>query len=274
MPHTKRLEHAQDRLLLILAAMLILLVILTVVFFVTAHVPADDSRADGSSTAESGTAPVDRPVDAHADVILPATPDAGPDYQDKLIFVGDSLTAHLKSRGVLTGGQATTQVWTTESNMLNLKPGIHTQKIVFPGTGELLTIAEAAARAKPEILVITLGTDWGVAYLGEADFKSCYAGLIMEIQKASPGTQIVLQSIFPVTKGCTVLDNTKIDTANKWVKAVAAENRCRYLDTQSILKDETNCLKADYCNSGDGIHLATEAYVAILTYIRTHAVSD
>jgi lysophospholipase L1-like esterase len=207
-------------------------------------------------------------------VTLPLTPDAGTAYQDKIIFVGDSLTAHLINRGVLTGGTATEQVWRCENNMMNLNSEVTAAKIIFPGTGEKMTVAEAAARAKPEIMIITLGTDWGVSYLSESEFKACYAGLIQAIQKASPKTKIILQSIFPVTAGCVNLDNTKIDNANKWVKAIAAENGCRYLDTQSILKDDKNCLKENYCNSSDGIHMGKEAYVAILEYIRTHAITD
>lgn len=105
----------------------------------------------------------------------------------------------------------------------------------------------------------------------ETDFKAYYAKLVRAIQKASPNTVILLQSIFPVTAGCKVLSNEKIDRANGWVKAVAAENNCRYLDTQSVLKDGNNCLRDSLCNNEDGIHLNTEAYRLILSYIRTHA---
>ena len=56
--------------------------------------------------------------------------------------------------------------------------------------------------------------------------------------------------------------------------AQAAENDCHYLDTQSILKDDKGNLKAEYCNSTDGIHMGANAYVAILEYIRTHAIDD
>lgn len=203
-------------------------------------------------------------------VTLPATADAGQSYQDSLIFVGDSLTAHLVNRGVLTGGQSTKQVWRTETNMLNLNASVTTQNIIYPKTGESLTIAEAAAKDKPSILIITLGTDWGLT-LNENDFKSCYSDLVRAVKAASPDTTVVLQSIFPVTKSAKI-KNEKVDQANGWVKAVAAENGCRYLDTQSVLKDANNCLKADYCISNDGIHLTKEAYEVILQYIRTHAV--
>lgn len=271
----KQTVHQPDRLirmlLLIIAGMLALLLILTIVFFATMPSRQPARTPDGSD-ATTSTPPVSEPV--NDGVTLPLTADAGVAYQDKIIFVGDSLTAHLVNRGVLSGGQNTRQVWHCENNMLNLNSEVTSAKIIYPETGEKMTIAEAAGKAKPAIMIITLGTDWGVSYLGEEEFKSCYTKLVQAIQKASPKTQIVLQSIFPVTAGCVTLDNARIDTANKWVKAIAAANGCRYLDTQSVLKDDKGCLKAEYCNSTDGIHLGKNAYEVILHYIRTHAVTD
>lgn len=275
MPTTHKTEQVErlTRLLLIaIAGMLVLLLILTIVFIATKPSSKPVKDPDQTPTTDVSGDPVQPPEDDG--VTLPLTPDAGTAYQDKIIFVGDSLTAHLINREVLTGGTDTKQVWRCENNMMNLNSEVTSAKIIFPGTGEKMTVAEAAGKAKPEIMIITLGTDWGVSYLGETEFKACYAELVQAIQKASPKTEIILQSIFPVTASCPSLDNTKIDTANKWVKAVAAENGCHYLDTQSILKDDKNCLKANYCNSTDGIHLGKEAYVAILEYIRTHALTD
>ena len=275
MPTTHKTDSVErlTRLLLIaIAGMLVLLLILTIVFIATKPSNKPVKDPDKTPTTNVSGDPVQPPEDDG--VTLPLTPDAGTAYQDKIIFVGDSLTAHLINREVLTGGTNTKQVWRCENNMMNLNSEITAAKIIFPGTGEKMTVAEAAGKARPEIMIITLGTDWGVSYLSEAEFKSCYSDLVKAIQKASPKTMIILQSIFPVTAGCVNLDNTKIDTANKWVKAIAAENGCRYLDTQSILKDDKNCLKDNYCNSSDGIHMGKEAYVAILEYIRTHALTD
>ena len=277
---TKSLPHTLLRLMLLAAAVLLVLLAVLTVMNVIIRLPEKPATPNSPSTPGDGTTqigglPAQPGSDPVSDgVTLAQTPDAGLAYQDNLIFVGDSLTAHLINRGVLTGGTNTRQVWRSESNMVNLNSEVTSAKIIYPGTGEKMTVAEAAAKAKPEIMIITLGTDWGVAYLNETEFKACYSDLLKAIQKASPKTEIILQSIFPVTAGCTSLDNAKIDTANKWVKAIASENGCCYLDTQSILKDEGNCLKAEYCNSTDGIHLGTEAYVAILEYIRTHALTD
>ena len=262
---TDRVERLTRFLLVAIAGMLVLLLILTVVFFITKpSTPSADKPAD----QPADTQPVDDGV------TLTATADAGIAYQDRIIFVGDSLTAHLVNRGVLSGGTETKQVWCPENNMMNLNSEVAAARIVYPETGEKMTVAEAAAKAKPEIMIITLGTDWGVSYLSESEFKSYYSGLIKAIQAASPNTKIILQSIFPVTDFCPNLTNGKIDTANKWVKAIASENGCRYLDTQTVLKDDKNNLKAEYCNSTDGIHLKTEAYTVILQYIRTHALTE
>lgn len=242
---------------------------------------APTDQATEEPTEEPTAPPTEEPTDGTTEepeppvddgVTLPETPDAGLAYQDKLIFVGDSLTAHLINHGVLTDGKETKQVWRSESNVMNLNSEITSVKIIYPETGEKMTVAQAAGVAKPEIMIITLGIDWGVSYLNESEFKACYTSLIQAILAESPDTRIILQSIFPVTEDCVNLDNAKIDTANGWVKDIAAENGCRYLDTQSVLKDEEGYLKAEYCSSTDGIHLNKEAYEVILAYVRTHAL--
>ena len=241
----------------------------------SAGTPSPDRQGDTTQGQSHDTRAVQGIIPVYDDrhVILPETPDAGQEYQDQLIFVGDSLTAHLMDRGVLADGKLTKQVWRTQSAMLNLNANVVSARILLPGTMEAMTVAEAAAIVKPEIMVVTLGTDWGVSYLNETDFKACYTALVKAIQEASPRTTVILQSIFPVTADAETakFNNEKINTCNHWVKGVAAENGCFYLDTQSVLKDESGALKAEYCNSADGIHLTAEAYEAILGYIRTHA---
>jgi len=261
----------------LLTAIGILLLTLVICLIVTLVSPKSESTAN--DTAEAVTDAEKEPVGSIGqDVVLAETPDAGQAYQDKLIFVGDSLTAHLIHRGGLTGGKNTKQVWCPQSNTLNLDSKVSSAKIVYPETGELLTIAEAAKKAQPEIMIITLGTNYGVSYLTEKDFKSCYESLIQGIRKASPNTVVILQSIFPVTATCTskTLTNEKIDTCNEWVKEIAKNCGCPYLDTQSVLKGSDNALKPEYSSDSsyqndDGIHLTGNAYSVILKYIRTHA---
>lgn len=263
------------RLLCVL--LLLVLLVCWIVFLATSGCdqilePFTGRDTDTNVDTEAETAPADDPLSPD-EVVLPETPDAGVAYQDRLTFLGDSLTAHLVNRGVLTGGTETRQVLRTAGNMLNLDSGVTQARVCIPGTDRYVTIAEATAELQPEILVITLGTDYGVSYLTEKDFKAYYAKLISAIRATSPDTILILQSIFPVTADCAVLSNEKIDRANVWVREVAAETGCRYLDTQSVLKGDDGCLRPELCISEDGIHLTTEAYRLILNYIRTHAYS-
>ncbi len=271
--------HAQKSYYKILMGMLTVIGILLLTLVICLIPLLISANAEPEAAPEDSTEAVtDTPKENKPDTVLASTPDAGQAYQDKLIFVGDSLTAHLIHRGGLTGGKNTKQVWHTENNMLNLDGKVSSAKIIYPETGESMTIAQAAGKAKPEIMILTLGTDWGVSYLNERDFKSCYEGLVHDIQKASPDTVVILQSIFPVTATCQskTLTNEKIDICNGWVKEIARDCGCPYLDTQSVLKGSDNALKPEYSSDGtyqndDGIHLTATAYSVILQYIRTHA---
>ena len=69
------------------------------------------------------------------------------------------------------------------------------------------------------------------------------------------------------------LCNANIDIANGWIKQLAAEQGCKYLDTQSVLKNNQGTMIAAYDN-GDGIHMTADAYRAVLQYIRTHGYTD
>lgn len=287
-------KHWTDAHVKIITALLVLMSVLLVacavclVILLTGGGGSSASDSRDTSAAEDGSVVLGAPdgttddtqailgsADLHDDVILPETPDAGLAYQDKLVFVGDSLTAHMVDRGGLTGGVLTQQVWRTQNNMLNLNSETVSTQIILPDTKEKVTVAEAAARVKPEILIITLGLDWGVAYLNEADFKACYTALVEAVKEASPKTTVILQSIFPIAEKAETknLTNEKIDVCNEWVKAVADACECPYLDTQSVLRGEGGELNAEYAVS-DGIHLTAEAYQVILQYIRTHAYTD
>ena len=211
--------------------------------------------------------------------LLQETEDYGQEYLDSFIFFGESTTYHLKSRGVLSGGKNTNQVWGTDNGTAMLDRSITTLRIRYPETGELLTIAEACARKKPTYLLLTFGLNGAVqnVKMGEEYFKRCYKKLIGAIRASSPNTTIILQSAFPVAENMDMSAysvslktlNEYIDLQNSWSYSLACEENCKYLDTSSVLKDENNNLKTEY-QVGDGHHLTAEAYEQILYYIRTH----
>lgn len=205
--------------------------------------------------------------------------DKGQKYIDSFIFIGESTTYHMKSRGVLSGGKDSTQVWGTKSGTLNMALDIDTIKIVYPETNELLTFKEAAAKKRPERVLLCFGLNGAVQNVnkGSEYFKLCYKKLINAIREGSPSTEIILASAYPVADNMDMskysidLDtlNEYIDTINSWTRSLANTEGLKYLDTASVLKDEKGRLRQEF-QVGDGHHLTSEAYEKILEYIRTH----
>ena len=229
------------------------------------------SRATGCGKSPGKNDDGENPsIPSSSSAILSETEDMGQEYIDSMIFFGDSNTDHLRSYGMLTGGRDTTQVWSPKSQTVTLSSEITNVKIVYPETGEEMTVSAAAALKKPKYLVISLGTN-GVATLTESQFKYCYNKLITAIKQASPDTKIIVQSIYPVTSWYKGFSNEKIDNANKWLLELAEESGVKFVDTASVLKDSDGALKESFnSDHEDGYHVNAEAYEKILHYLRTH----
>lgn len=233
------------------------------------------------STLLCGCTPVpqDDEVSLAADAALVKCEDMGEEYIDSFIFIGESTTAHLKSRGVLKDGQNTRQVWTTKGGTMMLDTTTTSVKIVYPDTNEELTVGEAARRKKPQRVLLTFGLNGAVGKIkrGEAHFKDCYSALINAIHSASPTTEIILQSCPPIAKTMDTSAygtdastlNGYINTINSWTLSLATELELGYLNSTEVMKDTDGFLKPQY-DAGDGYHLSTEAYLAMLEYMRTH----
>ena len=267
-------------LILTIAVLLILCLIGGAVLAVVKIVNADDaSEALTPTDTVTETDSVPTQVDPLT-VTLGETPDAGMKYIDRMIFFGESTTAHLRSRGVLTGRTSTKQVWADTGGTKTLSSKITSEKIVYPETGESLTIAEACAKAQPEYLVLSFGLNGISGFISnKSSYVNAYNKLIRAVQEASPNTKIILQSVYPVCdgKGSQAFGvdvatlNAHIQTLNTWLPEIAASHEnVRIADTASVLKNADGQLVSSY-NNDDGIHLTASAYEAILAYLRTHA---
>ena len=196
------------------------------------------------------TTPPNKPVDTPNvdDVILRLGKDAGQEYLDKLYFVGDSTTYHF-----FKGGIDRSHILVPESLTLKLSSDILTLTVGYTG----LTIPEAIKEVGAEIVIITIGVN-GADSFTEAKYKSYYKKLLTAIMEQSPDTDIILQSVFPVTKEYSDRDigitNPGIDQLNEWVKEIALDLGLHYLDTQSILKNEFGAQIESY-NEEDGVHM-------------------
>ena len=184
------------------------------------------------------------------------------EFLSTICFLGDSTTAHMQQRSPLRPEQ----VWATRERYLNLDSRITYARILAPDTGKEEEIAVVAGRVRPPYLVITLGVDYGVYYYRDQPetFRFYYEKLLSALRDASPDTVCILQSIFPVGRGSTVITNAMINSANAVIRDIAREHGLFYLDQQPVLADEEGFLRQEFCYSEDGIHLTASAYDAIL----------
>lgn len=242
------------------------------------NIPVPDSGApEQGGDAQNGSTTPDTPnvpdVPADTGARLAESADAGREYLDKIIFLGDSTTYGI---GVyydygFTELVPDTQIWTPASGTLTLSY-YSTATIVYPETGEELSIVDAVTKAKPEIMILTLGVN-GVSFMDEEWFIRDYTALVQNIQQASPDTKIILNSIYPVATTYKYLDdinNDRIRAANIWIEQVAETTGVKFLNTYEVLVGPDGWLPATYHN-GDGLHLCGESFEIVMEYIRTHA---
>lgn len=230
---------------------------------------------DPSASPDPGTSP-DPAASPSPDVTskpeqgstrLAETEDMGQEYIDKFVFLGDSTTYGLAYYKIVDE----TQVWTPSNGTLTLDQWNYVN-IKYPETGEELPLTELLTLKQPEYLCITLGVN-GISFMEEDYFKQTYTALVQKVQEVSPDTTVILNSIYPVTDGYEAkgngINNLKIESANLWVETVAQDTGVHYLDSASVLKNDSQVLPDDYTN-GDGLHLNETSFGLVINYIRTH----
>ena len=268
--------------LILIILILCVICILAAVSLLVVKIVHRDEPLPTEITTEPEQAQTDLPVSTPThDPVLPESADAGMEYIDKMIFFGESTTTHLRSRGVLSGGSDTHQVWADSSGTKTLSSKLLSEPVIYPPTGESLTVVQALEKEHPEYMVLSFGLN-NIAHFvnNKSTFVNNYNKLISAITQASPNTRIILQSVYPVSAACDdfSVDGTTVcsytETLNEWIREIAATHaNVRFVDTASVLKAADGTLLSAY-DVGDGVHLSTDAYTQILLYLRTHAWKD
>ena len=235
------------------------------------------------SATSSETLPVSgepSPSIPEGDFVLKKTEDAGLDYQNRIVFLGDSTTYGMLPNMVLPDKADSKQVLHGAGGTLSL-PNVTTNLIYAGSSTEGKLLGEYLSEVKPEILVITLGV--GVSdSLNESRFSSYYKLVIDTVLSSSPNTKIICNSIYPVCQARDEsyqhLNNPDIEKANAWIGKVAqgyyeSGKKVYYLDSYSLLLGSDGYMPSPYSN-GDGLHLSKAAFEIVLGNIRTHKVPD
>lgn len=205
-------------------------------------------------------------------VRLAETADARQEYIDRLTFLCDSATAGLREYGLLSGGTDTTQLWRGEYGSLPADT-LESCTVVYPD-GSLISPAQAAMIARPEILIIAVGQD-GLASVTQERFIEKYESLVRSIQEKSKQTIVVCCSIVPVGANYAGSDGLSADLiirANDWVEQVCKDTGAYFCDAARELRDSSGVLNSSYA-SANGKTLNSTGLKVFLDYLRTHAVT-
>ena len=205
-------------------------------------------------------------IDNASTALLTETADAGTDYLNDTLFLGDSNTVRLYNNGLISLQQ------------FCAKEGIGTQValnegiVTFKRDSNHYTIPQAVAMMKPRRVVMTFGTnDTGMEV---PDFIAHYTALIQAIQQSYPYTDIIVNTVPPVPadhSNYPHMDQAKIDDFNMALLALCEQLGVRFLNSAEALKGSDGYGIADYYTSGD-IHLKSAGLKAVLNYLRTHAL--
>ncbi|MBQ6022945.1 MAG: SGNH/GDSL hydrolase family protein [Clostridia bacterium] len=211
------------------------------------------------------------PVNYDSPALLPKSDDMGRTYIDRLTFICDSPTYWLKLYGLLSEGYNTKQIWTGPEGTMTLAY-LRDYLIVDPYDGELRTIPETAALREPPMIVIAVGIN-GISFMDEEYFTAEYEHLIDVLQEASPTSQILLQSIYPISPSFHKwgsITNASITKGNSWILKIAEKYGLPYIDAFSALVGEDGNIRPELVKD-DGLHPNADGLVAVLEYLRTHA---
>ena len=204
-------------------------------------------------------------IDNASTALLTETADAGTDYLNDTLFLGDSNTVRLYNNGLISLQQ------------FCAKEGIGTQValnegiVTFKKDSNHYTIPQAVAMMKPRRVVMTFGTnDTGMEV---SDFIAHYTALIQAIQQSYPYTDIIVNTVPPVPSNHSNypnMDQTRIDDFNMALLTMCEQLGVKFLNSAEALKDANGYGNVDYYQSGD-IHLKPAGLKVLLKYLRTHA---
>ena len=255
----------------VLVCILCVLAVLLTFGITTTLLKKEEPAPSVSEPAEGPAAPGEDlsghyQIDNASTALLTETADAGTDYLNDTLFLGDSNTVRLYNNGLISLQQ------------FCAKEGIGTQValsegiVTFKKDSNHYTIPQAVAMMKPRRVVMTFGTnDTGMEV---SDFIAHYTALIQAIQQSYPYTDIIVNTVPPVPadhSNYPHMDQAKIDDFNMALLDLCEQLGVRFLNSAEALKGSDGYGIADYYTSGD-IHLKSAGLKAMLNYLRTHAL--
>ena len=257
----------------VMAACAVLLLASTVAaFFIVWDVAKPQKGYDlGSIVQESGYDATKNTIDQgeFSATVLPETEDAGQEYIDTTLFLGDSNTARMyRMFDYCSYDNAIGSVGMSARSLQKYAC------VKFSGYGSYVTMPQAVALMQPRRVIVTFGTNDLDPNYSAASFAESYRAGLQAIADAYPAADIIVNAIPPLGRSHSnaSLTQSQVDEYNKAIVEMCDANGWKFLNSAEVLKDAaTGYAKEGYVESSDGIHLTRAAMDALFTYIRTHS---
>ena len=257
----------------VMAACAVLLLASTVAaFFIVWDVAKPQKGYDlGSIVQESGYDATKNTIDQgeFSATVLPETEDAGQEYIDTTLFLGDSNTARMyRMFDYCSYDNAIGSVGMSARSLQKYAC------VKFSGYGSYVTMPQAVALMQPRRVIVTFGTNDLDPDYSAASFAESYRAGLQAIADAYPAADIIVNAIPPLGRSHSnaSLTQSQVDEYNKAIVEMCDANGWKFLNSAEVLKDAaTGYAKEGYVESSDGIHLTRAAMDALFTYIRTHS---
>lgn len=257
----------------VMAACAVLLLASTVAaFFFVWDVAKPQKGYDlGSIVQESGYDATKNTIDQgeFSATVLPETEDAGQEYIDTTLFLGDSNTARMyRMFDYCSYDNAIGSVGMSARSLQKYAC------VKFSGYGSYVTMPQAVALMQPRRVIVTFGTNDLDPDYSAASFAESYRAGLQAIADAYPAADIIVNAIPPLGRSHSnaSLTQSQVDEYNKAIVEMCDANGWKFLNSAEVLKDAaTGYAKEGYVESSDGIHLTRAAMDALFTYIRTHS---
>ena len=268
-----RRYDAMAKAYMVLAGCAAVLLATTIAAFLLVLDVADtkSGKSLGSLVQESGYDSTKNAIDqsAFSATVLPEAEDAGQEYIDSTLFLGDSNTARMyRMFDDCSYDNALGSVGMSARSLQNFAC------VKFSGYGSYVTMPQAVALMQPRRVLVTFGTNDLSPNYSAASFTENYRAGLQAIADAYPAADIIVNAIPPLGRSHSNanLTQSQVDEYNKAIVEMCDANGWKFLNSAEVLKDDaTGYAKDGYVESGDGIHLTRAAMDALFDYIRTHS---
>lgn len=271
--HGKKYQLKPAGLIILILAILIAVFLVLISVRNFKHRNARETALPSASAVPSSDASAEIIQEGEFDgTLLPETEDAGKDYVDSTLFLGDSNTARFLK---VTDSEGNT--FTKLNNTIGVVgmgiDAISTLPCMDFSTGRY-TMPQSVKILQPERVIITFGTNnLSGTSTDASDFITRYTAQIEVVESAYPSADIIINSIPPIGRVNQYpnVSMKQIDAYNKAIAEMCQKYGWKFLNSSETLKDASTGYARDGYTVSDGLHLSSEGLEALFFYIRTHA---